>query len=78
VRKSIQKVPVDVLEKLYYIFDDLACTVEYSRDNGELIVGVGEDFYLEFEADRAELIRLAEDKYWNDDAMNVAEGYWRQ
>lgn len=78
MRKSIQKVPVDVLEKLYYIFDELACTVEYSRENGELIVSVGEDFYLEFEADRAELIRLSEDKYWHDDAMNVAEGYWRQ
>ena len=78
MRKSIQKVPVDVLEKLYYIFDELACTVDYSRDNGELIVSVGEDFHLEFEADRAELIRLAEDKYWHDDAMNVAEGYWKE
>ena len=74
----IRDVPVDSLEKLYYIFDDLGCTVEYSRDHGELIIRVGKTFELELTADGKELKRLMEDKYWIDDAERIAEGYWRQ
>jgi len=74
----IQNVPVDELEKLYYIFDELACTVDYSRKHGELIISIGNSFELELTADPQELVEIQSDKYWQDDAMNVAEGYWKQ
>jgi hypothetical protein len=74
----INKVPVDSLEKLYRIFDELACTVEYSEEHGELYVSVGESFVLEFLADRDEMKQIAEDEYWANDAEGVAEGYWRE
>jgi len=74
----IQKVPVARLYELYRIFDELACTVEYSEEHGELYVSVGESFVLEFLADRDEMREIAESEYWASDAEGVAEGYWRQ
>jgi hypothetical protein len=74
----IENVPLDSLEKLFYIFEELACHHEYSRSDGELHIGVGDSFWLSFYADPAELREIETDKYWHDDAMNVAEGYWRQ
>jgi len=74
----IRDVPVDSLEKLYHLFDELACSIDYSRDLGELIVRVGKTFELEMTADPKELKQIAEDNYWADDAERIAEGYWRQ
>lgn len=74
----IRDVPMDTLEKLFLLFEDLACSHEYSRENGELIITVGKTFELEFTAHKGELRRIAEEKYWADDAERIAEGYWRQ
>jgi hypothetical protein len=74
----IQNVPLDSLEKLFYIFDELACHHEYSRDDGELHIGIGESFWLSFYADPAELREIEAEKYWLDDAERVAEGYWNE
>ena len=74
----IRDVPVDTLDKLYHLFDELACSHEYSRENGELIITVGKTFELELTASQDELRQIEEEKYWNDDAERVAEGYWRQ
>jgi hypothetical protein len=74
----IRDVPVDTLDKLFHLFEDLACSHDYSRENGELIITVGETFELEFTASQDELRQIEEEKYWNDDAERVAEGYWRQ
>ena len=40
----IRNVPMDSLEKLHEVFDELACSIDWSRDNGELIVRVVETF----------------------------------
>jgi len=74
----IRDVPVDSLEKLYHLFDELACSIDYSRDLGELIVRVGKTFELEMTADPKELKQIAEDNYWAEDAERIAEGYWRE
>jgi hypothetical protein len=74
----IRNVPVDSLEKLFHLFEELACSHEYSRENGELIIRVGETFELEMTADRKELQEIEEEKFWADDAESIAEGYWRQ
>ena len=74
----IRDVPVETLDKLFHLFEDLACSHDYSRENGELIITVGETFELEFTASQDELRQIEEEKYWNDDAERVAEGYWRQ
>ena len=74
----IRDVPVDTLDKLYHLFDELACSHEYSRENGELIITVGKTFELEFTASQEELKQIAEEKYWADDAESIAEGHWRQ
>lgn len=74
----INKVPMESLEKLYYIFDELACHHEYSREHGELHITVGDTFTLSFYADPVEMREVAENEYWADDAERVAEGYWRQ
>jgi hypothetical protein len=74
----INKVPVDSLEKLYHIFDELACSHEYSEENGELHITVGDSFMLSFHADPVEMREIAEREHWANDAEGVAEGYWRQ
>lgn len=74
----IRDVPMDTLDKLYHLFEDLACSHEYSRENGELIITVGKTFELEFTASQEELKQIAEEKYWADDAESIAEGHWRQ
>jgi len=74
----IRDVPMDTLDKLYHLFEDLACSHEYSRENGELIITVGKTFELEFTASQEELKQIAEEKYWADDAERIAEGHWRQ
>lgn len=74
----IRDVPMDSLEKLYRIFDELACSIDWSEEHGELIVRIGQTFELELTADPQELKEIAEDKYWVDDAERIAEGYWRQ
>jgi len=74
----IRDVPVETLDKLFHLFEDLACSHDYSRENGELIITVGETFELEFTASQDELRQIEEEKYWADDAERVAEGYWRQ
>lgn len=74
----IRNVPVDDLQKLHDIFDNLGCSIDWSLDLGELIVRVGKTFELEMTADPEELKQIAEDKYWIDDAERIAEGYWRQ
>ena len=74
----INKVPVDSLEKLYHIFDELACSHEYSREHGELHITVGETFVLSLYADPVEMRENADNEYWANDAEGVAEGYWRQ
>ena len=74
----IRNVPMDSLEKLYRLFDELACSIDWSEELGELIVRVGNTFELEMTADPEELKQIAEDKYWIDDAERVAEGYWRE
>jgi hypothetical protein len=74
----IRNVPIDSLQKLFEIFEELSCSIDWSRDDGELIVRVGETFELELTADPKELAEIAEDKYWADDAERIAEGYWRQ
>ena len=74
----IRNVPMESLQKLYEVFDELACSIDWSRDNGELIVRVGKTFELEMTADPDELKEIAEDEFWAEDAERVAEGYWRQ
>jgi hypothetical protein len=74
----INKVPVDSLEKLYRIFDELACSHEYSEEHGELHITVGDSFMLSFYADPVEMREIAESEYWANDAEGVAEGYWKQ
>ncbi len=74
----VRDVPMDTLVKLHDLFDELAVTIDWSRDNGELIVRVGETFELEMTADPDELKEIAEDMYWADDAQAVAEGFWRE
>ena len=74
----VRDVPMDTLVKLHDLFDELAVTIDWSRDNGELIVRVGDTFELEMTADPDELKEIAEDMYWADDAQAVAEGYWKQ
>lgn len=74
----IRNVPMESLQKLYEVFDELACSIDWSRDNGELIVRVGKTFELEMTADPNELKEIAEDEFWAEDAERVAEGYWRQ
>lgn len=74
----VRDVPMDTLVKLHDLFDELAVTIDWSRDNGELIVRVGETFELEMTADPDELKEIAEDMYWIDDAHAVAEGFWRE
>lgn len=74
----IRNVPMESLQKLYEVFDELACSIDWSRDNGELIVRVGKTFELEMTADPEELKEIAEDEFWAEDAERVAEGYWRQ
>ena len=74
----IRNVPMDSLEKLYEVFDELACSIDWSRDNGELIVRVGETFELEMTADPRELDEIAQAKFWADDAERIAEGFWRE
>jgi hypothetical protein len=74
----INKVPMDSLEKLFYIFEELACHHEYSREHGELHITVGETFTLSFHADPVEIREIAESEYWANDAENIAEGFWRE
>lgn len=74
----IRNVPMDSLEKLFYLFEELACHHEYSREHGELIIRVGETFELEMTADPKELKEIEKEKFWADDAERIAEGYWRQ
>lgn len=74
----IRNVPMDSLEKLYRLFDELACEHEWSRDLGELIIRVGKTFELEMTADPAEIKERHEEEYWADDAERVAEGFWRE
>lgn len=74
----IRDVPMDSLEKLFDLFSELACSVDWSVRHGELIVRVGNTFELEMTADPEELKEIAEDEFWAEDAERVAEGYWRQ
>ena len=74
----IRNVPVESLQKLFEVFEELACHHDYSRENGELIIRVGETFELELTADPQELKEIAESEYWAEDAERVAEGYWRE
>jgi hypothetical protein len=74
----IRNVPVDSLEKLFEVFEDLACEHDWSRENGELIIRVGKTFELEMTADPRELKEIAEAEYWADDAERIAEGFWRE
>jgi hypothetical protein len=74
----INNVPVDSLRKLYGIFDELACSHEYSESDGELHITIGESFALSFYADPVEMREIEQDKYWSDDADSVAEGFWRE
>lgn len=74
----IRDVPLDSLEKLYRIFDELACSIDYSEEFGELIVRVGDRVEIEMTADPNELREIAENNYWANDAESIAEGYWRQ
>lgn len=74
----IQNVPVDSLRKLFDIFEELACSHEYSASDGELHITIGESFELSFYADPVEMREIEEDKYWQDDANRIAEGFWRE
>lgn len=74
----IRNVPMDSLEKLYELFDELACSIDWSRDNGELIIRVGKTFELEMTADPRELEEIAQAEFWADDAERIAEGFWRE
>jgi hypothetical protein len=74
----INKVPLERLQELFHIFEELACEIEWSRHNGELIVRVGGEFELEMNADPKELAEIEEDDYWMQDAENIAEGLWRE
>ena len=74
----IRNVPMGSLEKLYEVFDELACSIDWSRDNGELIVRVGKTFELEMTADPRELDEISQAEFWADDAERIAEGFWRE
>lgn len=74
----IRDVPMESLEKLFDLFSELACSVDWSVRHGELIVRVGKTFELEMTADPEELKEIAQDEFWAEDAERVAEGYWRQ
>ena len=74
----IRNVPMDSLQKLFEVFEELSCSIDWSRDNGELIVRVGETFELEMTADPQELKEIYEEEFWAEDAERIAEGYWRE
>ena len=74
----IRNVPVDSLEKLYEVFEELSCSIDWSRENGELIVRVGKTFELELTADPRELDEIYQEEFWAEDAERIAEGYWRE
>ena len=74
----IRNVPVDSLEKLYEVFEELSCSIDWSRENGELIVRVGKTFELEMTADPRELDEIAQAEFWAYDAERIAEGFWRE
>jgi molybdenum cofactor biosynthesis enzyme MoaA len=74
----IRNVPVDDLQKLHDIFDNLGCSIDWSLDLGELIVRVGKTFELEMTADPQELKEIYEEEFWAEDAERIAEGYWRE
>jgi len=79
VNKAVMRnVPLAELEKLFRIFEELACRVDWSLENGELIVSIGDTFELELTADPQELIDHEADKYWADDAMRIADGLWNE
>jgi hypothetical protein len=74
----IRNVPVDDLQKLHDIFDNLGCSIDWSRDLGELIIRVGKTFELEMTADPRELDEIYQEEFWADDAERIAEKYWRE
>jgi hypothetical protein len=74
----IRNVPVDSLEKLFEVFDELSCSIDWSRENGELIIRVGKTFELEMTADPRELEEIYQAEFWADDAERIAEKYWRE
>lgn len=74
----IRNVPMDSLQKLFEVFEDLACHHDWSRENGELIIRVGDTFELEMTADPRELEEIAQAEFWADDAERIAEGFWRE
>ena len=74
----IRNVPMDSLQKLFEVFEELSCSIDWSRENGELIVRVGKTFELEMTADPQELKEIAQAEFWADDAERIAEGFWRE
>ena len=74
----IRNVPMDSLQKLFEVFEELSCSIDWSRENGELIVRVGKTFELEMTADPQELKDIYEAEFWAEDAERIAEGYWRE
>ena len=74
----IRNVPMDSLQKLFELFEDLACEHDWSRENGELIIRVGKTFELELTADPRELDEIYQEEFWADDAERIAEKYWRE
>lgn len=74
----IRNVPMDSLQKLFEVFEELSCSIDWSRENGELIVRVGKTFELEMTADPRELDEIAQAEFWADDAERIAEGFWRE
>jgi hypothetical protein len=74
---SISKVDPEKLQKLHDLLDDIGCTLEYSRNDGELSVYAG-DIGIMFEADKSLMKDRYLDEYWAEDAERVAEGYWKQ
>lgn len=67
----------DLLERLYRDFDDLGMVRQYSEDRAELEIKIS-DMWVLFYVDRRVLDEQAEQDNAYEDAMRIAEEYWRQ
>lgn len=67
----------DILERLYRDFDDLGMVRQYSEDRAELEIKIS-DVWVLFYIDRRVLEEELENDNAYEDAMRVAESYWRQ
>ena len=75
--KEVMVQSKDLLERLYRDFDELGMVRQYSEDRAELEIKISDTWVL-FYVDRRVLDEQAEQDNAYEDAMRIAEQYWRQ